>query len=138
MELLLVREPSSDEATLGVLFVDGAFECFTLEDVVRPVKVKGATAIPAGRYRVRVTFSPRFRRLLPLVEDVPGFEGIRFHAGNSAADTEGCILPGTGRMGDRVVGSRVAFDALMGKLRGDVWLTIVFAEQLATPGRADT
>lgn len=134
MTLTLVREPSENGRTFGVLYVDGVFECHTLEDPVRPFKVAGHTAIPPGRYRVRVTWSPRFKRQLPLVEEVPGFEGIRFHPGNSAADTEGCILPGTTRDFDRVVGSRVAFDALLAKLKGDVWLTIISATEFATLG----
>jgi Family of unknown function (DUF5675) len=134
MNLTLVREPSSGESTFGVLFVDGVFQCFTLEDVVRPAKIAGSTAIPAGRYTVRVTWSPRFKRMLPLVENVPGFEGIRFHAGNSAKDTDGCILPGTGRTADRVVGSRAAFDALLAKLTGEARLTIVSVEAFAGLG----
>ena len=92
----------------------------------------GRTAIPEGRYRVRTTYSPRFRRDLPLVENVPGFEGVRIHPGNTAADTEGCILPGSSRDPQgRVLDSRSAFRKL-GKLIRDaeqlgeeVFLTIV-------------
>lgn len=134
MNLTLIREPSENGRTFGVLYVDGVFECHTLEDPVRPFKVAGHTAIPAGRYRVSLTWSPRFKRLLPLVENVPGFEGIRFHPGNSADDTEGCILPGTLRDFDRLLASRVAFDALLVKLKGEVWLTIVSATEFANLG----
>ena len=102
MLLRLVREPSRDESTHGVLFVDGRFECFTLEDVVREVegqpvtawKVPRRTAIPAGRYRIDLTMSQRFGRILTILVDVPGFAGVRIHPGNTAVDTAGCILPG--------------------------------------------
>lgn len=129
MNLTLVREPSANGRTFGVLFVDGVFECHTLEDVVRAEKVAGETAVPAGRYRVVVSWSPRFQRRLPLLENVPGFSGVRIHAGNSSRDTEGCILPGLTREGDRVLQSRTAFMRLLEKLeRGPAWLTIVSAE----------
>ncbi len=120
MNLRLIREPSRDECTHGSLYVDGHWHCWVLEDVVREVegqpvhtwKVKGQTAIPAGTYRIALTMSQRFGRVLPLLVDVPGFEGIRFHPGNTTEDTEGCILPGTGRVPGRVTGSRVAFERL--------------------------
>lgn len=97
MLITLRREPSSDGCTIGRLFVDGRSECWTLEDVERPVKVAGQTAIPAGRYDVTITLSQRFGRMLPLLANVPNFTGIRIHAGNTAADTEGCILVGQQR-----------------------------------------
>ena len=135
MKLTLVREPSANERTFGVLFVDGVFECHTLEDVVRAEKVAGVTAIPPGLYRVVVSWSPRFQKRLPLLENVPGFSGVRIHAGNSARDTEGCILPGLVRDGDRVLQSRTAFMRLFEKLeRGPAWLTIVSAEMFNEVG----
>src|SRR3972149_10690167 len=95
MELLLQRKIFTDKSTIGELFVDGVFECFTLEDVVRDdEKIKKVTAIPDGIYTVLVTWSPRFKRQLPLLIDVPGFDGIRIHPGNTADDTEGCLLVG--------------------------------------------
>lgn len=135
MTLRLVREPSRDGATLGVLFVDGHFQCFTLEDVVRDVpgmpvsawKVPQQTAIPAGRYRVIVTPSVRFQRPLPLLLDVPGFSGVRIHPGNTAADTEGCLLVGLDRQRGRVLRSRVAFELLfplIEQAQGDIWVAI--------------
>jgi hypothetical protein len=135
MQLRLIREPSKDGATLGVLFVDGTFECFVLEDVLReqpgqPVsawKVPGDTAIPAGRYRVDITQSPRFKRRLPLLAHVPGFEGIRIHPGNAPGDTEGCLLPGRVRGKGLVMESRLAFDILFHRLdtaTDPVWIDI--------------
>ena len=110
--LTLVREPSGASCTFGVLWVDGRFECHTLEDVVRPAKIAGVTAIPAGTYPVEITASPKFGRRLPLLMGVPNFSGVRIHAGNRSRDTEGCILPGRGRDGDAVTQSLLAFAEL--------------------------
>lgn len=116
MTLRLIREPSQHGATLGVLFVDGVFEAWTLEDEIRAVKIPGQTAIPAGRYPVLMTWSPRFSRVLPEVRNVPNFVGVRIHAGNRKEDTEGCILVGEHR-GDAWIGdSRSALARLMTKL----------------------
>ena len=143
MELLLQRRPSEDETTIGDLSIDGAPECFTLEDEVREVpgrpvsewKVAGKTAIPAGRYRVVVTLSQRFGRMLPLLENVPGFTGIRIHPGNSNSDTEGCLLTGTdvGGDGKTIIASRAAFGVLFQKIKDAiaadeaVWIEVVNA-----------
>lgn len=126
MKLKLDRQTYTDKATVGRLYVDDKFECFTLEDVVRPKKIYGETAIPTGTYKVVVTMSPRFKRKLPLLLDVPGFEGIRIHPGNTAEDTEGCILVGLSEGKDRVNESRKAFQALYDKIvsAGDVEITI--------------
>jgi hypothetical protein len=94
MELKVLRKELTARSTIGELHVDGKFECFTLEDAVRPVKIKGVTAIPAGAYEVVVNFSQRFQRPLPLLLNVPNFDGVRIHAGNTDADTEGCPLVG--------------------------------------------
>ncbi len=118
VKLRLVRRWFTENSTIGELYVDGAFECFTLEDRVRQgPKVPGKTAIPEGTYRVIVTMSPRFGRELPLLVAVPGFSGVRFHPGNKAEDTEGCILPGQTREQDWVGRSRPAFEALNAKIR---------------------
>lgn len=112
MKIQLIRNRSSDKSTIGRLLIENAFMCWTLEDVVRPSKIAGETAIPAGTYKVTITESNRFKRRLPLLVDVPGFAGIRIHPGNCAADTEGCILVGTSSSTDWVGGSRAAFDKL--------------------------
>jgi hypothetical protein len=118
MKLKLVRDIAGADCTLGTLSVDGRFQCFTCEDVERldGPKIHGKTAIPRGRYNVAITHSNRFKRSLPLLIDVPGFSGIRIHPGNTAADTEGCILPGTRRTLAGVIESRVAFEALFAKI----------------------
>lgn len=129
MDLELKRKWFTPESTIGELFVNGVFECFILEDRYRPgePKVYGKTAIPSGRYEVKITPSPRFKRDLPLLLKVPGFEGVRIHPGNVPADTEGCLLPGKVRDTDRVLESRAAFEALFTKLKsasGPITLTI--------------
>lgn len=117
MKLLLIRKTASDLSTIGRLYIDGEYECFTLEDKIRPVKIAGETAIPSGTYTVKITYSPRFKRDLPLLLDVPGFEGVRIHSGNSHKDTEGCILVGQIAGQDIIWQSRAAFDALFKKLK---------------------
>lgn len=118
MKLVLQRLPSTPACTIGSLSVDGVFVCYTLEDVVRQgPKVYGATAIPAGTYPVVITQSPRFKRPLPLLLNVPGFEGVRIHPGNTAADTEGCILVGRQLGPSAVLESRLAFNALFEMLK---------------------
>jgi len=85
MKIDLVRHVFTPRSTIGSLYVDGKFECYTLEDVVRlGEKVYGETAIPEGTYEVQITFSNRFKRDLPLLLKVPGFEGVRIHPGNFA------------------------------------------------------
>lgn len=120
MKLKLVRRESSENCTLGQLFIDDEEQCFTCEDVVRqtdaPVKewkIPGETAIPRGTYEVIINHSVRFAKDLPLLLNVPGFAGIRIHSGNTAADTEGCILVGEKIGHDAVVESRAALTELM-------------------------
>lgn len=119
MELILKRTECGKVCTIGELLIDGVHECWTLEDVVRAdgVKVFGETAIPAGTYTIDITYSPRFKRDLPLLIGVQGFVGIRIHPGNTASDTEGCILVGQGRGQNCILSSRAAFDSLFPKLQ---------------------
>ena len=116
MKLSLTRNPSTKNCTLGTLLVDGQQTFYTCEDVVReteaPVKewkITGSTAIPRGTYEVIITHSVRFKKELPLLLNVPGFSGVRIHPGNTAEDTEGCILVGERILGESVVESRKAF-----------------------------
>jgi hypothetical protein len=119
MNLKLKRFEYGPNYTIGRLYSDDTYLCYVLEDKCRekegqPVtlwKVRGETAIPRGTYKVIVDFSNHFQRELPHILDVPGFEGVRIHTGNSDKDTEGCLLVGTGWSGtDWVNGSKDAFD----------------------------
>ena len=127
MIITVKRLYKTDSSTIGELLIDGIFECFTLEDKERPVKIKGETAIPKGTYRVIINESNRFKRLLPLLIDVPNFEGVRIHAGNSNHDTEGCILVGQTRNKNYIGQSRKAFDKLFKKMQAakNITLTII-------------
>lgn len=116
MELKLIRKYPDKECVIGELFVNGKFECYTCEDIERPVKLAGVTAIPRGHYEVVITFSQRFQKPLPLLLNVPNYDGVRIHPGNTAKDTEGCILPGKGKTKTSVTQSRDAFAALFKKL----------------------
>lgn len=134
MELKLLRKYSKPSYTIGHLYIDGKYFCDTLEDTVRDLvkekKVKGRTAIPAGRYRVILNWSQRFGKPLPLLLDVPHFEGIRIHAGNTAKDTEGCILVGRNTLPGTLTESKVTMQDLMQLLtsannRGEeIWITV--------------
>ena len=129
MLLTLRREILLPDCTHGVLFRDGAFECYTLEDTDRNLdtamsweeimekKFPGETAIPYGEYEVIINQSNRFKRLMPLLLNVMGFEGIRIHYGNSAADTSGCILVGAVRDDKTVLVSKYAYNNLFPMIR---------------------
>lgn len=119
MKLTLRRLRVVKNATIGELLVDGVFECYTLEDIVRPVKVMHETAIPAGTYKVILNMSPRFGKIMPRLLNVPGFDGILIHSGNTKDDTSGCILVGDKIEGDRIAGgtSRPAYARLFAKLQ---------------------
>lgn len=121
-ELELRRIAKRPTYTIGRLLEYGAYFCDTLEDPVRELKdlnndgdfddpgegkIYGQTAIPAGRYEIVMTYSPRFKKIMPLLVGVPGFTGVRIHAGNSAEDTEGCILTGKNKIVGRLVDSRL-------------------------------
>lgn len=118
MKLLLKRNRSTEHSTLGSLYIDGKFQCYTLEDVVRNKKIFGETAIPKGNYKVIINRSIRFGVDLPLLLNVPNYEGIRIHPGNTDKDTEGCILVGLAvTEQNTLASSRIAFNALMEKLK---------------------
>lgn len=116
MELLLERKYCKEKYTVGRLYIDGIFFSNTLEDKVRDVnkngkfdngeyKVYAETAIPYGEYEVKVTYSPKFKRELPLLLNVPCFEGIRIHRGNTHKDSSGCILLGENKQKGKVINS---------------------------------
>jgi hypothetical protein len=147
MELELTRSIFTEKSTIGGLSVDGQFECFILEDKdrglvdsmklaeIQKIKIPHVTAIPAGRYKVIVTKSVRFSKeaghdvYLPLLVNVPGYDGVRIHPGNKPEHTEGCLLPGTDHSPDTVMNSRTAWVKLNDKINlalktEEVWITI--------------
>lgn len=126
MELKLIRKYFTEKSTVGELYVNGKFQCHILEDTDRALdsemslkriawlKQKTKTAIPYGTYEIVISYSGKFKKYLPLLIKVPGYDGIRIHPGNYAEDTDGCLLPGTYNIKtpDFVGNSRIAFDAL--------------------------
>lgn len=117
MKIEIKRLYKTKLSTIGELSIDGIFECYTLEDVERKVKVPCETAIPIGTYNVEISLSNRIKKLLPLLKDVPGFTGIRIHSGNTNHDTEGCILVGTTKGKNYIGNSRIAFNRLFKKMQ---------------------
>lgn len=122
MELLLKRIYKGDKYTIGKLYIDGEWFCDTIEDVVRSLpkdclytskgrnceckeKVYGETAIPAGTYKVILSYSNRFKRILPEILNVPHFLGIRIHRGNTEQDSAGCIILGENKVKGKVINS---------------------------------
>ncbi len=128
-KLLVKAITKTDKSVISRLYINGHFECFTLEDVDRglkkdmplsilqKMKVAGKTAIPEGSYKVTTSFSNRFQKILPILLDVPAFDGIRIHPGNYPEDTEGCLLLGNGISKDMVTNSKIAFEAFFIKLK---------------------
>ena len=124
LRLMRDRECGAKGCTFGRLFVDDDFFCWTLEDIERAgPKIPGETAIPTGHYQVSVTHSNRFNRNLPLLGDVPNFSGVRIHPGNTAANTEGCILVGDTPdiAGEYLGNSRAAFNRLYEKMQAAIF-----------------
>lgn len=136
MEIELKRLWKKTDYTVGRMYVNGIFFSNTLEDAVRDIaedgtgKVYGKTAIPAGRYKVVYCYSPKFKRRMPRLLDVPHFDGILIHAGNTAADTLGCILVGLNTQKGRLTSSRHYSDMLNRRCelcdmrKEEIWITI--------------
>lgn len=124
MKLLLKRIAKRDTYTIGRLYIDGVYFCDTLEDKDRGLtqsmttselsqkKIPSKTAIPTGEYQVTITYSNRFKQQMPLLNNVPGFSGIRIHSGNTAQDTDGCILVGKNKSVGKVLESRKTYQEL--------------------------
>lgn len=147
MELRVERRWRKDNYTVGRLYVDGEYFCNTLEDkdrglkqgdgmeLIKEKKVYGETAVPTGRYRVRMdVISPKYSRMdwyrnlcggkMPRLENVPGFEGVLIHPGNTAADSLGCILVGKNTKVGQLTSSKATFATLYDRIRSATNITI--------------
>ena len=149
MELTLKRIARRDTYTIGRLSIDGKYFCDTVEDRDRgldqrqPLQVniarkkKGVTAIPVGTYRITLAVqSPRFSKqskyafcngFLPRLINVPAFDGVLIHIGNTAADSEGCILVGENKEVGKVINSTATFQRLYAKLKeskDEIYITV--------------
>lgn len=146
MELKVVRKEFSSKTSIGELYINDVFFCYTLEDTdrnlmqtmglkeIEQLKVYGKTAIPYGRYEVIMSWSNKFKCIMPLVNNVPGYLGIRIHKGNSEVDTLGCLLVGMKKGIDKISNSTEAFDRLFILLqeactKGKVYITYEKAKE---------
>ena len=130
MELTIHRHTlntKTDRNIIGDLFIDGEYFCRTLEDEIREqgVKVYGETCIDAGRYKVILNRSNRFKRIMPLLLNVPRFEGIRMHGGNTSKDTHGCPLVAFNTDYKKIWGTaEKELTKLLQEHEGEIYITI--------------
>jgi hypothetical protein len=129
MEIIVKRVELTDESSISEWSIDGKFECYGIEDKdrgllssmseseIKALKIYGKTAIPKGTYQVVLSFSNRFKKYLPELLNVKGYAGVRIHPGNTAADSEGCLLPGTTKAKNFVGNSVKAFNTLFAKMK---------------------
>ena len=115
MELKLIRDTFTINTTIGKLYIDDVFFCYTLEDTARDegIKIKGHTSIPRGEYKVKLSHSSRFKRVMPMIYTESNeyelknkgisFKGIRIHGGNTHKNTEGCILVAKNKLNDSTI-----------------------------------
>lgn len=141
MELKLRRKFKGSAYTIGDLFIDGEFFCNTIEDPVRSLpaacpdtprgractckeKVYAKTAIPTGSYKITLEYSPKYKRKMPCLHDVPHFLGILIHSGNTERDSAGCIIVGENTVKGKVLNSRATFQRLYALLEKEHEITI--------------
>ena len=129
MELRLERKYRNNNYCIDKLYINGKYFSDVLEDPdrgltdnmsleeIKKIKIKGNTCIPYGTYNITITYSPRFKKNLPLLNNVKGFDGIRIHSGNKPQDTEGCLLPGFNKVKGQIIDSRVTTDKLIAQIQ---------------------
>lgn len=129
MKILIERIANRDTYCIGKMYINGEYFCDTLEDrdrgldcfmteeEIAKIKVYGQTAIPIGMYRLILNYSPKYKKVMPLLLDVKGYSGIRIHSGNTDKDTLGCILVGQNKVVGQVINSRVTYNALYKRLK---------------------
>ena len=117
IKLRLERRYKGSKYTIGKLFINDEYFCDTIEDIdrglkssmsveyIKKKKVYAETAIPTGTYKIEMTYSSKFKRILPLLVDVKGFSGIRIHRGNTDKDSSGCIIIGENKVKGKVINS---------------------------------
>lgn len=129
MKLELIRIANRPTYCIGKLYIDGEYFCDVIEDTDRGLddsmsvdeilkkKIKGETAIPTGIYKIEITYSPKYKRMMPLLIGVKGYSGIRIHSGNTSKDTEGCLLVGRNTKVGMVTDSRNTYQRLFARLQ---------------------
>ena len=142
MNIQLKRIAKKETYTIGKLYIDGVYFCDTIEDKdrglnqamsindIKKKKVYGETAIPTGTYKLVINYSNRFKKNMAHILNVPGYEGIRIHTGNSAKDSLGCIIVGKNKIVGRVIKSRDTYNQLFPILQkafkeGEIKITIL-------------
>ena len=142
MNIQLKRIAKKETYTIGKLYIDGVYFCDTIEDKDRSLnqtmsindikkkKVYGETAIPTGTYKLVIDYSNRFKKNMAHILNVPGYEGIRIHTGNSAKDSLGCIIVGKNKVVGKVIESRDTYNQLFPILQkafkeGEIKITIL-------------
>lgn len=129
MKITVLRKDFTLKSTIGSMYIDDQFFSYTLEDCVREgAKVPGQTAIPYGTYKVIIDYSNRFGKDMPHILNVPNFEGIRIHSGNTDKDVEGCLALGFTKSIDFIGNSKLAFTAFFEKLKQGLQICDVFIE----------
>ena len=125
MEIKLIRKYRNSNYCIDKLYINNTYFSDALEDPdrglissmslteIKRIKIKGNTCIPYGTYNITITYSPRFKKNLPLVNNVKGFDGIRIHSGNTPKDTSGCILPGFNKIKGQVINSKDTTERLI-------------------------
>lgn len=136
MKLELIRIANRPTYCIGKLYIDGEYFCDVIEDTDRGLdnsmtvseilkkKIKGETAIPTGIYKIEITYSPKYKRMMPLLIGVKGYSGVRIHSGNTSKDTEGCLLVGRNTVVGMVTDSRNTYQRLFAKLQKAKDITI--------------
>ena len=129
MKLRLERKYRCSNYCIDKLYINNEYFSDALEDPdkgltdtmsleeIKKIKIKGNTCIPYGTYNITITYSPRFKKNLPLLNNVKGFDGIRIHSGNKPQDTEGCLLPGFNKVKGQVINSKVTTDKLIAQIQ---------------------
>lgn len=137
MEIKVIRFYKGKDYTIGRMLIDGKYVCDVLEDKdrgltdsmtveeIKKKKIYGETAIPTGKYKVVLDYSPKFKKILPHILNVKGFEGIRIHSGNDKEDTFGCLLVGYNRQKGKVLNSRNALAQVLSLMRHQDDITLI-------------